>query len=142
MGNSTTFLTLPAHQLLGTQIVYAEKKVDFSLENTAAAGTLDVLRLPKGCIPLMIGAIANTHQDTVTYALNIPTASITGLPATAHTADNQVIMTTAGADDDKGGFVTKLLAADDTLQVTIGAATASTAVVTFFCVYAVSDAAR
>ena len=41
MGNSTTFLTLPAHQLLGTQLVYAEKKVDFSLESTAAAGTLD-----------------------------------------------------------------------------------------------------
>ena len=51
-------------------------------------------------------------------------------------------MTTAGADDDEGGFVTKLLAADDTLRVTIGAATASTAVVTFFCVYAVSDIAR
>jgi len=142
MGNSTTFLTPPAHWLLGTQLVYAEKKVDFSFESTASGNTIDVLRLPKGCIPLMIGAIANTHQDTVTYAIDVPTASITGLPATAHTADNQVLMTTAGADDDEGGFVTKLLAAEDTLRVTIGAATASTAVVTFFCVYAVSDVAR
>lgn len=142
MGNSTTFLSFPAAQLLGQNLVYAERKVDFSVENVASGSTLDVLRLPKGAIPLMLGAIANTHQDTVTFAINVNTASITGLPATACTADNQVLATVAGADDDEGGFVTKLLAADDTVRVSIAAANATTAVMTFFAVYAVSDQAR
>lgn len=140
MANSTTFLTLPAHQLLGTQLVYAERKVDFSLENTVSGGTLDVLKLPKGAIPLKAGFTSNTHQDTVTYALSAPTKGITMVGATAHTADGEVTVVDAGAAS--GDFTTKLLDADDTLRVTIGAATASTAVVTFFIVYAVSDQAR
>ena len=137
MANSTTFLTLPAHRLLGTQLVYAERKVDFSLESTASGGTLDVLNLPVGCIPLKAGFVSNTHQDTVTYALSVPTKSITLVSATAHTADDEVTIADAGAATND--FTTKMLDAVDTMRVTIGAATASTAIVTFFMVYVVSD---
>lgn len=141
MANSTTFLTIPQAQLLGTQLVYAERKVDFSLENTAAAGTLDVLRLPKGAILMKAGFTSNTHQDTVTFALSVPTKNFNVVAATAHTADDDVTIADAGATS-ADDFEPKLLDADDTLRVTVGAATASTAIVTFFAVYAVSDAAR
>lgn len=136
MANSTTFLTIPAMQLLGTQLVYAEKYVDFTLEPTVAAGTLDVLKLPKGCLPLVAGFTSVTHQDTVTFALSVPTKAITLLGATAQSADDEVDLAVAGT------FTSQLLDADDTMRVTIGAATAATAKVIFFAVYAVSDAAR
>lgn len=145
MGNSTTFLTLPAHQLLGTQIVYAEKYVDTTLENVASAGTIDVLNLPKGCIPMIAGYVANTHQDTLTWELDIYVSGskvADVLAATNLDTDNKVIMSCAGADSDEGGFVSTLLADDGTLRAVAGAATASTFKGTFFCVYAVSDAAR
>lgn len=140
MGNSTTFLTLPPHQLLGTQLVYAERKVDFSVENVASGSSIDVLRLPKGALLLKAGLINNTHQDTVTYALSVPTKSITVMGATASSADDEVEIVDAGAAS--GDFATQMLDADDTLRVTIGAANATTAIITFFAIYAVSDQAR
>lgn len=140
MANSTTFLTLPPAQRSGTEKIYIERYVDFSLENVASGSSIDVLKLLKGTILTRAGFASVTHQDTVTFALSVPTKSITVISATAHTADDEVTTVDAGAAS--GQFTTKLLDADDTLRVTIGAATASTAKVIFFAEYAVSDTGR
>ena len=134
MANSTTFLTIPAAQRSGTETVYIEKEVDFSIENVASAGTIDVLNLPKGCVLLHAGWIVKTTQATVTFALSVPTASITVKSAAVMGANNVALVTAPTSN--------KVLAAVDTLRVTVGAATAATAKVVFFAEYFVSDACR
>ncbi len=139
MANSTTFLTLPAGRRLGTDVVHFEKYVDTTLENVASGDTIDVLRLPKGAVPVRLGFICNTPQPTLTWGLDVVVGGstvITGLPATNLSAALQVAVTAAGAT---GGFTTAMLSADGTLRATAGAAAATTFKGTFFCDYFVSD---
>lgn len=136
MGNSTTFLTIPAGQRLGTEIVHMEREIDFSVENLAAAGTMDVLRLPKGAVPLQAGWITKTvNTDTsAKLAVSVATASLAIVAAAVLGAANSVVITSLTAS--------KVLTADDTLRITGSVATLAQAKVVVFVDYIVSDACR
>ena len=136
MGNSTTFLTLPAGQRLGTEIVHMEREIDFSVENLAASGTMDVLRLPKGAVPLQAGWITKTvNTDTsAKLAVGVAAASMAIVAAAVLRAANSVVITHLNA--------TKVLTADDTLRITGSVATLAQAKVVVFVDYIVSDACR
>ena len=136
MGNSTTFLTIPAGQRLGTEIVHMEREIDFSVENLASAGTMDVLRLPKGAVPLQAGWITKTVNTNATakIALNCPTANL-DLVAAA-TLGNANTATIAALT------ASAVLAADDTVRITASEADLVQAKIVVFIEYAVSDACR
>ena len=136
MGNSTTFLTLPAGQRLGTEIVHMEREIDFSVENLAAAGTMDVLKLPKGAVPLQAGWITKTvnTDDSARLAVGVATASLAIQSAAVLGAANTATMTALTSS--------KVLTADDTLRITGSVATLAQAKVVVFVDYIVSDACR
>lgn len=136
MGNSTTFLTIPAAQRLGTQVVYAEREIDFTVENLAASSTMDVLRLPKGAVPLRSGWITKTvnTNDTAKIALSCPTANLTLVAA--------AVLGNANAATIAALTTSAVLAAEDTVRITGSVATLAQAKIVVFIEYAVSDACR
>ena len=136
MGNSTTFLTIPAAQRLGTQVVYAEREIDFTVENLASAGTMDVLRLPKGAVPLRAGWITKTVNTNANakIALSCPTANLTLVAAAV--LDNANAATIAALT------ASKVMAAEDTVRITASVADLAQAKIVVFIEYAVSDACR
>lgn len=136
MGNSTTFLTIPAAQRLGTQLVYMEREIDFTVENLAATGTMDVLRLPKGAVPIRAGWITKTVNTdaSATLAVSVATASLTIQSAAVLGAANSVTCTALTSS--------KVLTADDTLRITGAVATLAQAKVVVFVEYFVSDSCR
>jgi len=136
MGNSKTFLNLPAGQRLGTDVCYFEKEIDFTLETLAADGTMDVLRLPKGAVPIRAGWITKTINTDATAKLAVGVADASlAIQAAAVLGDaNAVTMTALTAS--------KVLAADDTLRITCTEADLVQAKVVVFCEYIVSDACR
>jgi hypothetical protein len=136
MGNSTTFLTIPAAQRLGTQVVYAEREIDFTVENLASGSTMDVLKLPKGAVPLRAGWITKTvNTDTsAKIALSCPTASLTLVAAA--TLGNANAATIAALT------ASKVMAAEDTVRITASDANLAQAKIVVFIEYAVSDACR
>ena len=136
MGNSTTFLTIPAAQRLGTQVVYAEREVNFATENLASGSTMDVLRLPKGAVPLRSGVITKTvnTDDTAKVAVTIPGASLTLNAAAVLGAANSVVVNTLTAS--------AVLAAEDTVRIAASVADLAQAKIVVFVEYAVSDACR
>ena len=136
MGNSTTFLTIPAAQRLGTQVVYAEREIDFTVENLASAGTMDVLRLPKGAVPLRAGWITKTVNTDANakIALSCPTANLTLVAA--------AVLGNANAATIAALTASKVMAAEDTVRITGSVATLAQAKIVVFIEYAVSDACR
>lgn len=136
MGNSTTFLTIPAAQRLGTQVVYAEREIDFTVENLASGSTMDALKLPKGAVPLRSGWITKTVNNDVNakITLSCPTANLTLVAAAtlgnANTATIAALITSA------------VLAAEDTVRITGSEADLAQAKIVVFIEYAVSDACR
>lgn len=136
MGNSTTFLTIPAAQRLGTQVVYAEREIDFTVENLAASSTMDVLRLPKGAVPLRSGWITKTvnTNDTAKIALSCPTANLTLVAA--------AVLGNANAATIAALTTSAVLAAEDTVRITASVANLVQAKIVVFIEYAVSDACR
>lgn len=136
MGNSTTFLTIPAAQRLGTQVVYAEREVDFTVENLASGSTMDVLRLPKGAVPLRSGVITKTvnTDNTAKVAVTIPGASLTLNAAAVLGAANSVVVNALTAS--------AVLAVEDTVRITASVAALAQAKIVVFVEYAVSDACR
>lgn len=136
MGNSTTFLTIPAAQRLGTQVVYAEREVNFATENLASGSTMDVLRLPKGAVPLRSGVITKTvnTDGTAKVAVTIPGASLTLNAAAVLGAANSVVVNALTAS--------AVLAAEDTVRITASVAALAQAKIVVFVEYAVSDACR
>jgi len=136
MGNSTTFLTIPAAQRLGTQVVYAEREIDFTVENLASGSTMDVLKLPKGAVPLRAGWITKTiNTDTnAKIALNCPTASLPLVTAAALGNANAATITALTSS--------QVMAAEDTVRITASDAKLVQAKIVVFIEYAVSDACR
>ena len=136
MGNSTTFLTLPAAQHLGTQKVYIEREVDFTVENLASAGTMDVLKLPKGAVVTSAGWITKTvnTDDSAKLAVGVASASLAIVSAAVLGAANSAVITSLTAS--------KVLTADDTLRITGSVATLAQAKIVVFCEYFVSDSCR
>ncbi len=136
MGNSTTFLTTPAAQRLGTQVVYAEREIDFTDENLASGSTMDVLRLPKGAVPLRSGVITKTvnADDTAKVAVTIPGASLTLNAAAVLGAANSAVVNALTAS--------AVLAAEDTVRIAASVADLVQAKIVVFVEYAVSDACR
>ena len=136
MGNSTTFLTIPAAQRLGTQVVYAEREIDFTVENLASGSTMDVLKLPKGAVPLRAGWITKTiNTDTnAKIALNCPTASLDLVAAAALGNANAATITALTSS--------QVMAAEDTVRITASDAKLVQAKIVVFIEYAVSDACR
>lgn len=136
MGNTTTFLTIPAAQGLGTQKIYMEREVDFAIENLAAAGTMDVIRLPKGAMPLRAGWIVKTvnTDDSAELAVSVNSASLALVSAAVLGAANAVKIASLAAS--------KVLTADDTVRLTGSEATFAQAKIVVFVEYIVSDACR
>ena len=137
MGNSTTFLTIPAAQRLGTQVVYAEREIDFTKEAVAASGTIDVLNLPKGAVILSAGwitKVVNTGTLGSKAALSVNTASLAVVSAAVLGDANSMTRTSLTAS--------KVLTADDTLRLTASVSALDAAKIVVFCEYAVSDACR
>ena len=136
MGNSTTFLTIPAAQRLGTQVVYAEREIDFTVENLASDSTMDVLKLPKGAVPLRAGWITKTINTNATaeLAVGVASASLAIQAAAVLGAANAVTMTAL--------TTSKVLTAEDTLRITCTVANLVQAKIVVFIEYAVSDACR
>ena len=136
MGNSTTFLTIPAAQRLGTQVVYAEREIDFTVENLASGSTMDVLKLPKGAVPLRAGWITKTvnNNTSAKIALSCPTADLALV--TAATLGNANAATIAALT------ASKVMAAEDTVRITASEADLAQAKIVVFIEYAVSDACR
>lgn len=136
MGNSTTFLTIPAAQRLGTQVVYSEREVDFTVENLASGNSMDVLRLPKGAIPLRGGVVTKVVNTDATakVAVTIPGASLTMNAAAVLGAANSVVANALTAS--------AVLAAEDTVRITASVANLVQAKIVVFIEYAVSDACR
>ncbi len=136
MGNSTTFLTIPAAQRLGTQVVYAEREIDFTVENLASGSTMDVLKLPKGAVPLRAGWITKTVNTNTgaKIALNCPTANLNMVSATVLGNANAATITAL--------TTSAVLAAEDTVRITGSVADLVQAKIVVFIEYAVSDACR
>ena len=136
MGNSTTFLTIPAAQRLGTQVVYAEREIDFTVENLASGSTMDVLKLPKGAVPLRAGWITKTinTNENAKIALSCPTADLALVGA--DTLGNANAATIAALT------ASKVMAAEDTVRITASVAGLAQAKIVVFIEYAVSDACR
>lgn len=136
MGNSTTFLTIPAAQRLGTQVVYAEREIDFTVENLASGSTMDVLKLPKGAVPLRSGWITKTVNTDANakIALSCPTANLTLVAA--------AVLGNANAATIAALTASQVLAAEDTVRITGSDATLAQAKIVVFIEYAVSDACR
>ena len=136
MGNSTTFLTIPAAQRLGTQVVYAEREIDFTVENLASGSTMDVLKLPKGAVPLRAGWITKTVNTDASakIALSCPTANLALVAA--------AVLGNANAATIAALTASAVLAAEDTVRITGSVATLAQAKIVVFIEYAVSDACR
>lgn len=137
MGNSTTFLTIPAAQGLGTEIVYMEREIDFTIEAVASTGTIDVLRLPKGAVVLSAGWITktvNTGTLGSKAALGLGTATLAIVAA--------VVLGDANASVRTALTASKVLTADDTLRLTASVSALDKAKIVVFVEYAVSDACR
>ena len=136
MGNSTTFLTIPAAQRLGTQVVYAEREIDFTVENLASGSTMDVLKLPKGAVPLRSGWITKTvnNNTSAKITLSCPTANLTLVGAATLGNANAATITALTAS--------KVMAAEDTVRITASDADLAKAKIVVFIEYAVSDACR
>jgi len=137
MGNSTTFLTIPAAQRLGTQVVYAEREIDFTVENLASGSTMDVLKLPKGAVPLRAGWITktvNTNDANAKIALSCPTADLALVAA--------AVLGNANAATIAALTTSKVMAAEDTVRITASDAALAKAKIVVFIEYAVSDACR
>lgn len=136
MGNSTTFLTIPAAQRLGTQVVYAEREIDFTVENLASGSTMDVLKLPKGAVPLRAGWITKTINTDASakIALSCPTANLALVAA--------AVLGNANAATIAALTASKVMAAEDTVRITASVADLAQAKIVVFIEYAVSDACR
>ena len=136
MGNSTTFLTIPAAQRLGTQVVYAEREIDFTVENLASGSTMDVLKLPKGAVPLRVGWITKTVNTNTgaKIALSCPTANLNMVDA--------AVLGNANAATITALTTSAVLAAEDTVRITASVADLAQAKIVVFIEYAVSDACR
>jgi hypothetical protein len=136
MGNTTTNLVMPAAQPLGTELIYVEQVVDFAVEGLAIAGTMDVLRLPKGAVPLRAGVITLTvdTQTTATLALDTSVSALV-LSAAAVLGDaNSVRIANLAAS--------QALPADDTVRILAAEEAFSDGKVVIWAEYAVSDSCR
>lgn len=136
MGNSTTNLVRPAAQLLGTELVYVEQVVDFAVEGLAVAGTMDVLRLPKGAVPLRAGVTTLTPDTETTATLALDTSvSALVLSAAAVLGDaNSVRIANLTAS--------QALPADDTVRILCAEEAFSDGKIVVWVQYVVSDSCR
>lgn len=143
MANSTTFLPIAAYNHIEGKTIVATRKIDFSEEPTASAGTLDVLRLPQGAFVKRAGLVVHTTETTVTIALGDSASGTQFL--TAQTLTNLKADNNTGTAD--GGAMSvdaaqKFYGAANTLRLTIGGAQVDTAIVTAFVEYFVVPGSR
>jgi hypothetical protein len=136
MGNSTYFLDQPTAEHIGSFVVKAEKKVDFSKHNVASGSTTDIFNIPAGAIIITAGIHTITEQATVTLTLG-----------TADDSGNNDLLAAAVTSTDGTGRVMAnqtlpmvYCPAATTLRCAVAAANATTAVVTFSVVYAIVNA--
>lgn len=134
MANITTFLSPNAYTALEGKPVIAQKKIDFSLKNAAAADTVDVLRIPKGAVVTKVGFIVHTTQATVKIAVGdqdgatqyLAAQTLTDIKANAAAAEGGVFSLTA---------TQKFYPAANTIRLTVSGATAATAVISVIAEY-------
>ena len=135
MANSTTFLPPAAYNHIEGKTIVATRRIDFADEETVSGGTLDVLRIPQGAFVKRAGFHVEKAEATITIALGDSASGTQFLTAQdAHTAADVAFMSVDAAQ--------KFYAAEDALRLTVGAATANSAIVTAFVEYFIIPAAR
>jgi len=136
MANSEKFLTQPAAQPIGTQEIFIEKVIDFSVENLAAAGTMDIIKLPKGTIITHFGmrTVTVNTDDSATLAIGLKTLTQALRSAAVLGAAGTFVCLpiTAGV----------LITAEDAIRLTGAVATLAQAKIHIIVKYVVSDLYR
>ena len=136
MANSEKFLTQPAAQPIGTQEIFIEKEINFALENLAAAGTMDIIKLPKGAIITHFGmrTVKVNTGATAEIAIGLKTATQALRAAAVLGNANTFVMVpmTAGV----------VLTAEDAIRLTGSVATFTDAKIHIIVKYVVSDLYR
>jgi hypothetical protein len=143
MANSTTFLPVAAYNHIEGKTIVASNTIDFSKEPTASGDTIDVLHIPKGAFVKRAGLVVHTTEASVTIEVGesgdadefLTAQTLTSLKAdnNAGTADGGVMSVDAAQ---------KFYGAADTLRLTVGGATADTAIVTAFVEYFIVPKSR
>jgi len=131
---------------IGTKMVYAENKLDFSATNVSSADVVQALKIPKGAIPLMVDVKMVTAEGATA------TATV-GDGTDPNGYDNDINLNTTGrvcfptrgtdayanaTSDAEPGLIREPYSADDTIDIVPGA-DLDTAVLVISCVYAISD---
>lgn len=133
MANTTYFLTEPAMEHIESYVVKAQRTVDFSKKNVASGDTLDVFNIPAGAVILNAGVIAKTGQTGLTVTLgqdgdpgndNLFGASDVGTAGNFATVGASWVPVYVGNSD-------------EVLRSVVGGTNATTAVLTYYVVYAV-----
>lgn len=143
MANSTKFLPVAAYNHIEGKTIVAPNTIDFSKEPTAIAGTVDALHIPKGAYVKRVGLVVHTTEADVTIALGDQASGTQFLAAqTLATlkADNNV--GTADGGNMSVDLAQKFYGAADTLRLTVGGATAASAIVTAFAEYFIVPKSR
>lgn len=130
MGNSTTFLPDQAYRLpISTQLAVFQRYVDFTVENVASGSSIDILKLQKGFVPVAVGWTTHTTDaQNPTFAISLGTLTTELKGATAIGAAGSGSFAVVAAPPLLTGTD------DETIRVTVGAATCDGGKVTFFVI--------
>jgi len=141
MANSTTFLPVAAYNHIEGKTIVASNTIDFSKEPTAIGDTVDVLHIPKGAFVKRAGLVVHTTEASVTLEVGdsgdadefLAAQTLTDRKANAAAADGGAMSVDAAQ---------KFYGAADTLRLTVGGATAASAIVTAFVEYFIVPKSR
>lgn len=127
MANSTTFLPKATYQHIEGKPTVASNTIDFTKENVAISGTIDVLNIPKGALVKNCYIITNTTEATVTVAVGDQASATQFLTA--------AVLGSAGNMRASVEAARKVYTADNTVRLTIAAAKATAAKITVVAEY-------
>ena len=136
MANSTKWLTQPAAQLTGTEEIYIEKVIDFTKETLAAAGTMDIIPLPKGAI------ITHFGMRTVTVNTDASAELAIGLKTATQALRAAAVLGNAGTFVMLPMTAGVILTAEDCIRLTGSVASFVQAKIHVVVKYVVSDLYR
>jgi hypothetical protein len=135
VANTTYFLDQPVAEHIGTHLVKAEKKVDFSKKNVVIDDTASLMTVPAGAIIITAGFHTITHEDSVTFTMGTEATTYANLlAATAIGAD------ASGAIMQNQDSSMVYCPTETTIRTIVAGANATACVVTFWVIYAIVNA--
>lgn len=125
---------------IGTDQVYSENVLDFTIENAGASDVVQAIKIPKGAIVTNAGIILKVAEGGTLTAQLGDTVDPNGWVAALFDLNGAVDTTAFSLPGDAfpalGG---KLYTADTTIDLLLSANVATTATVIVFALYSVSD---